>query len=115
MTLDILPGDVLVSGGNEYPITAVGDYVWQGAASPGFRRQMTTTYSVKRAPTVVGGARGAAVAHIAALVGAPLDSASPAAVAETHGGDYRYVQMYSTVVMDGEGRYLTLTVERAQR
>ena len=115
MSLDIQPGDVLVSGATEYPITAVGDYVWQGPASPGLRRQMTTTYSVKRAPSVVGGARGAATTSIASLRGAPLDSASPAATAETHGGDYRYVQMYTTTVMDGEGRYLVLTVEAVRR
>ena len=115
MSLDIQPGDVLVSGASEYPITAVGDYVWRGPASPGLRRQLTTTYSVKRAPLVTGGARGAAVAHIASLSGTPLDSANPAAVAETHGGDYRYVQMYTTTVMDGEGRYLVLTVEAARR
>lgn len=115
MSLDIQPGDVLVSGANEYPITAVGDYVWQGAASPGMRRQMTVTYSVKRAPAVVGGARGAAVAHLSGVPGMPLDSANPLFVAETHGGDYRYVQMYRTVVMDGEGRYLALTVEAVKR
>lgn len=115
MSLDIQPGDVLVSGTTEYPITAVGDYVWHGPASPGLRRQLTQTYSVKRAPSVVGGARGAAVAHIASVAGTPLDSASPAAVAETHGGDYRYVQMYTTTVMDGEGRYLVLTVEAVRR
>jgi hypothetical protein len=115
MSLDIQPGDVLVRGSDEYPVTAVGDYVWQGAASPGLRRQMTTTYSVKRAPSVVGGARGPAVTHIASVMGMPLDSVSPAAVAETHGGDYRYVQMYTATVMDGEGRYLVLTVEVARR
>jgi len=115
VTLDIQPGDVLVSGASEYAITAVGDYVWLRPASPGFRRQMNTGYSVKRAPAVVAGARGAAVLHIASLTGSPLDAVNPAAVAETHGGEYRYVQMYSTVVMDGEGRYLTLTVEKAQR
>lgn len=115
MSLDIQPGDVLVSGGVEYPVTAVGDYVWQGAASPGLRRQMTTTYSVKRAPTVVGGARGAAVAHIASLRGTPLDQASPAAIAETHGGDYRYVVMGTVTVMDSESRYLVLTVEAVRR
>lgn len=112
MSLDIVVGDVLVLNGVVYPVIAVGDWTWEGAASPAMRRRMTTTYSVKRAPVVSGGRRGASAAHLASVTGTPLDSVSPTLAAELLGGDFRYVQMYETTVMDGEARYLRLFVER---
>lgn len=70
MALDIAFGDLLTLGGTEYPVKGVER--WGMPAAAGMRALMTATAATKRAPTIAGGKRGAAVTHLTGLPCTPL-------------------------------------------
>lgn len=70
MALDIAFGDLLTFGGTEYPIKGVER--WGMAAGAGMLALMTETAATKRAPTLSGGKRGAAVVRLTGLACTPL-------------------------------------------
>lgn len=70
MALDILFGDLLTISSVDYPVKGVER--WGIEAGAGMRGMMTVTASTKRAPTMTGGKRGAAVANLTGLSCTPL-------------------------------------------
>lgn len=74
MALDIRYGDILVLGGEEYPIKGVAR--WNIAAAAGMVALMDSTAGTKRAPAMSGGKRGAAQTNLTDLVCTPLLSLS---------------------------------------
>lgn len=119
MSLDIQEGDILVYGGNEYPIRAIGAWEWYGPTSLAMRRQMRQTCSTKRVPAMVNGKRGAAVAKLSNVACTPLDPADVGWRGEVMKSDPRLAQLRATAVLlettvdDGE-RFLRLMVEEVK-
>lgn len=67
--LDLLFGDLLVSGSKQYPVTGVARWNLTGA---GLEALFTETYSTKRAPAISSGKRGAATTNLTGILGTPL-------------------------------------------
>lgn len=74
MAIDIREGDILVYGGQDYPIRAVDPWVWNDDATLGGLD--TITVSVKRQPALVNGKRASPATVIASITCLPLDPLS---------------------------------------
>jgi len=76
--MDILPGDRLVVGGNEYPIRAVEEWDrHRFGSSASYARQATVACSTKRNPAIDSdGNRSDPVANLTGLKCTPLDPGS---------------------------------------
>ena len=78
MALDILPGDFLVVGSDEYPIRAVEDWSTHGlGTSNAFALMASVSCTTKRPPAVSGGKRGVPVTNLTGLKSTPLDRVQP--------------------------------------
>lgn len=116
MTLDIAEGDILVYGGQEYPVRAVGEWKWYGPASLSMRRLCRETCSTKRLPAISGGKRGAAVTKLTNVACTPLDPATVDITAEVLRADPRKEQLLASLslretTIGDSGRYLRVIVE----
>jgi len=76
--MDILPGDYLVVGSNEYPIRAVEEWDrHRFGASASYARMATIPCSTKRNPVIDSdGNRGDPVENLTGLLSTPLDPGS---------------------------------------
>lgn len=76
MAYDIVNGDILVVGGEEYPIRSVAH--WSGYGTVGSIRHLATmTAATKRSPVISGGKVGAPVTQEAGFSCSPLDPVDP--------------------------------------
>lgn len=119
MSLDIQEGDILVYGGNEYPVRAISEWKWYGPASLSLRRQMRETCSTKRAPAMSGGKRGTATTNLTGVACTPLDPADVGWRGEVMRVDPRLSQLLATAVLlettvDGGTEFLRLMVEQVK-
>lgn len=72
-SIDIKSGDILVVGGNEYPIRSAAR--WSGTRNA--IRQAQISCATKRSPGVVGGKRGEPETYLVGLKCTPLDPVDP--------------------------------------
>ena len=77
MPPDILSGDYLAVGGEEYPVKAVSVWSLSPGQSAAFRQLARLDALTKRAPAMAGGKRGAAEIHLAGLKCTPFDPVDP--------------------------------------
>jgi hypothetical protein len=76
MAYDIVNGDILVVGSEQYPIRSVA--FWGGYGRVGSISHLATvTASTKRSPAISGGKVGAPVTSVASLRCSPLDPVDP--------------------------------------
>lgn len=75
MAIDVIEGDILVSGSTEYAIRMVDAWPLRRGGYA-LERQATTTYSTKRSPAISGGRRGEPVTELASVNGTPLEPVS---------------------------------------
>ena len=99
--MDIREGDILVTGGKDYPIKSCAEWKTNRMNTPGFRRMATETASTKRAPAMSGGKRGDAVAKLIGLKCTPLDPVS-AEIQKRVALDTP-MELLQTFVTDGNG------------
>lgn len=74
MALDIVEGDILVVGANEYPIRSCAE--WAGFAGLPIKDAIVSC-STKRSPAIAGGKRGTPAANLVGLLCTPLDPVDP--------------------------------------
>jgi len=78
MALDILAGDFLVVGSDEYPVRAVEDWSTHGfGTSASFALMASVSCTTKRPPAVSSGKRGAPAEKLTGLKCTPLDRVQP--------------------------------------
>ena len=109
--LDIREGDVLVVGGQEYPIRSCAGWAW-GARGRAMRRLCTVTASTKRSPAPVAGKRGTPAAHLMNVRCTPVDPVEPE-VAQRLGLNTPHELLQVTV--DGGNYFYALVVEELKR
>ena len=73
MALDLRGGDILVTGGREYPIRFCKSWKHGPGSTASFVRQCTETASTKRAPAISSTGRGDPVTVLTGIKCTPLD------------------------------------------
>lgn len=109
MSIDIREGDILVNGGNEYPIRSAA--YWEGFASKPIQAA-NKTYSTKRSPAISSGKRGEPATNLVGLSGTPLDPVDPD-IQRRLGLDTPH-ELLQTYIYDASG-FIHLIVEELKR